>query len=102
MQSRIGHTKHRLETIDKYKKSHCAYNDKRWIEVVEMGVFSKQRVFPETSEVPFEMLSVECPPSMCMSGSKTELSLTYFPRSFFPAHDPQLPHQLSKNPETTF
>ena len=31
MQSRIGHTNHRLETIDKYKKSLCAYNDKRWI-----------------------------------------------------------------------
>ena len=29
MQSRIGHTKHRFETIDKYKKSLCAYNDKR-------------------------------------------------------------------------
>ena len=32
MQSRIGHTKHRLETIDKYKKSLCAFNDKSWID----------------------------------------------------------------------
>ena len=32
MQSRIGHTKHRLETIDKYKKSLCAFNDKCWID----------------------------------------------------------------------
>ena len=31
MQCRIGHTKHRLEKVDKYKRSLCAYNDKRWI-----------------------------------------------------------------------
>ena len=31
-QCRIEHTKHRLETVDKYKKSLCAYNDKRWID----------------------------------------------------------------------
>ena len=32
MQSRIGHTKNRWETVDKYKKSLCAYNDKHWID----------------------------------------------------------------------
>merc|ERR1712243_119876 len=32
MQCRIGHKSHTLMTIDKYKKSLCAYNDKRWIE----------------------------------------------------------------------
>ena len=32
MQSRIGHTNHRLETIDKYKKSLCAFNDRHWID----------------------------------------------------------------------
>ena len=32
MQCRIGHTRHTLMTIDKYKKSLCAHNDKRWIK----------------------------------------------------------------------
>ena len=31
MQCRIGHTKHRLETVDNPKRSLCPYNDKRWI-----------------------------------------------------------------------
>ena len=31
MQCRIGHTHHRLETVDKPKRSLCPYNDKRWI-----------------------------------------------------------------------
>ena len=26
-----GHTKHRLERVDKPKRSLCAFNDKRWI-----------------------------------------------------------------------
>ena len=38
-QCRIAHTKHRLETIDKSKKSLCGYNDKRWIHKNEEDEF---------------------------------------------------------------